>query len=241
MKQNPERKNSLISLAIAAIGIMIMFVPAAVGIDGEDGGFAIMILGVVVIITGIVAFFVYTWRAKRLDDMLSGKNLLVHWTYTRDEWQRYAEKAHKDKKSAHKILFLIISGWAIVIGAGFFIKDPDSGKYVFLAMLGLIAVMGVIAFLTTMLDYHRNRKYLGEAYIATDGVYLNRVLHTWKGLATHLDTVAYEEEAQSLIFTYIALDRIGLHSYTVRVPVPRGQEAKASELLEQFKASKGKL
>ncbi len=238
MKQNPERKSSLVSVVIAAIGIVIMFVPAIVGMEGMDGGYAVILLGVVVIITGIVAFFVYTWRAKKLDAMLGGKNLLVHWTYSQDEWRRYTEKAHEDKKSASKVLFFIISGFAIVIGAGFFIKDPDSGKYVFLAMLGLIVIIGFVALLTTMLDYRRNKKNLGEAYVATDGIYLNGVLHTWKGLATHLDNVVYEEDARSLIFTYVALDRIGLHSYTVRVPVPQGQEAKASELLAQFKSRK---
>ena len=238
MRQNPERKSSIVSVVIAAVGIIIMFVPAILGMEGMAGGYAVVVLGIVVLITGIVAFFVYTWRAKKLDDMLNGKNLLVHWTYTQDEWQRYTEKAHEEKKSAHKTLFLIISGFAIATGAGFFIKDPDSGKYVFLVMLGLIVIIGFVAYLTTMLDYRRNKKNLGEAYIATDGVYLNRVLHTWKGLATHLDNVVYEEEAQSLIFTYIALDRIGLHSYTVRVPVPQGQKAKASEVLKHFKASR---
>ena len=239
MKQNPERKSSIVSLVIATLGVVIMFVPAILGMEGIEGGYAIVVLGIVVLITGIVAAVVYTWRAKKLDAMLSGENLLVHWTYSQDEWQRYTERAHEDKKSASKILFFIISGFAIATGIGFFIKDPDSGKYVFLAMLGLIVIMGLVAYLTTMLDYRRNKKNLGEAYISRDGVYLNRVLHTWKGLATHLDNVVYEEEAQSLVFTYIALDRIGLHSYTVSVPVPEGQKAKASEVLAQFKAHRG--
>lgn len=239
MKQNPERKSSIISLVIAAIGVIVMFLPAILGIEGIDGGYAIILLGVVVIITGIVAFIIYTWRANKLDAMLGGKNLLVHWTYSQDEWQRYTERAHEDKKSASRILFYIISGFALATGIGFFIKDPDSGKYVFLAMLGLIFLMGIIAYVTTMLDYRRNKKNLGEAYIARDGLFLNGVLHTWKGLATRLDTVVYEEEAQSLVFTYVALDRVGLHPYTVRVPVPQGQEAKASELLAQFKAHRG--
>lgn len=227
-------------MVIAAVGVIIMFVPAILGIEGMDGGYAIILLGVVVIITGIVAFIVYTWRANKLNAMLGGKNLLVHWTYSQDEWQRYTERAHEDKKSASRILFFIISGFALATGAGFFIWDPDSGKYVFLVMLGLIVIIGIVAYLTTMLDYRRNKKNLGEAYIATDGVYLNRVLHTWKGLATHLDNVVYEEEAQSMIFKYVAVDRVGLHSYTVRVPVPHGQEAKAREILAQFKASGGK-
>lgn len=240
MTQNSERKNFAVSLVVAGFGILIMFVPAILGIEGIEGGYAIVVLGIVVVISGIVAAVIYAWRAKKLDAMLRGGNLLVHWTYTPEEWERHTEKAHQEKKATNKILFFMISGFAIIIGAVFFIKDPESGKFVFLAMLGLIAIIGLVAFLTTMADYRRNRKNLGEAYIARDGVYLNRVLHTWKGLATHLDNVVYEREAQSLVFSYVAVDRIGLHSYFVRVPVPQGQEAKAQEVLEQFQAYMGK-
>lgn len=238
MKQNPERKSSIIWLAVAAVGAIIVFLPAILGIEGMDGGFALGTLGFLIIITGIVGAIVYAWRAKKLDAMLGGKDLLVHWTYSLDEWQRYTERAHQDKKSTNKTLFFIIAGFALPIGIVFLIGDPENGKFMFLVMLGLIALMGILAYATAMLDYRRNRKNLGEAYIARNGVYLNGELHTWKGLATRLDTVTYEEEADSLVFTYIALDRVGPHPYTVRVPVPQGQEAKARELLAQLRHSR---
>lgn len=238
-KDNPARRTSIVWWILTPVFLFLTFFLISSG--KGDAAYAIAFFSFIMFITAIIVAVVYGSRAKKLDRILSGEGLLVHWTYTPDEWRNYTEKAHEEKKSANKILFFIISGFAIVIGAVFFIMDPESGKYVFLAMLGLIAIIGFVAWFTAWHGHRQNLRYLGEAYISKDGIYLNKQLHLWNMLTAYLGSVEYTEETQpSLVFSYFAPTRTGLEERDVRVPVPHGQESRAKEILEQFQAYVGK-
>ncbi len=234
MKENPQWKSVLVSLVITVIGVIMMLVPFVFEMDGINGGYALAVFGLLVFTTGIIAAFVYARRARMLSAIFAGKNLLAHWTYTPDEWRSYTEKAHKEKKASNKGIVLVIAAWAIVIGVIFIIINPEDWKFPLFFCVGLIAIIAPIAYLPVLLDYRRNKRYMGEAYISRNGVYLNRVFHTWQGLGAQLESVVYEEEARSLLFTYRAPDRTGLRQYTVRVPVPRGQEKAARKIIVEF-------
>ena len=118
-----------------------------------------------------------------------------------------------------------------------------------------IGTMGVVGFLmfflgfTFALVYMARAKYVDklmkgegtlahwkdstdETYIGRDGVYVNRKLYMWTlKQGAIFDSVEFvEEKPAALVFSYHAQS-----TYKVRVPVPVGQEAKARELLEQFK------
>lgn len=236
MKENPPRRTALVGLVITVIGFVMIFAPGFLGIEGMNGGYAISFVSLFVAIIGIVVVVVFAILGNMLDKILRGEGLLAHWTYTPEKWKEYTDKEHIEEKIEKRGLFFVVSAFALFFGILFWILDPEAGIYVFLAMLGLIALIGSVALLTTWYDHYQNKKHLGEAYIAKDALYLNHRLHSWRLLGAKLESVTLEvkEGLVLLTFRYSAPTMAGFQNYTARVPVPDGQEETAKNIALQL-------
>ncbi len=71
-----------------------------------------------------------------------------------------------------------------MVGVILFAMYPHDALLDICIILGIIAIIGLTAFLSIQSPYRWNKKHLGEVYIAKDGAYLNRRLHIWRGLGT---------------------------------------------------------
>jgi hypothetical protein len=82
-------------------------------------------------------------------------------------------------------------------------------------------------------------KYLGETYITPNAVYLNKQLHTWDSLGSWLDSVSIKGDGQPYLeFKYMAPARTGVTEYDANVPIPKGREMEAREILDKFTTGK---
>jgi hypothetical protein len=235
--KNSKRRVANRALIFMAIGLFLMFGPINLGwIDGMNGGFALSALGFMIALTFFITWIFYHKLARRQDTILSGKNLVVHWKYSLEEWEKYTENEHTSDSKGKKVLFFIISGFALFFGILFTILDPENGIYVLYVMLGLILIIGITAFLSIRITHNRNKKYLGEAIISRDGIYLNKQLHVWGIISSHLDSVVLisDEEPLEIEFSYSTYGYKNNNSYSVRVPVPKGQESMALHVIEVF-------
>jgi hypothetical protein len=241
IKNNPPLQTLFAWVVITILAIFGIFAPSIFGMDGFKGGFAISTLCLLLVISGVIVIIIYTGRARTLNTILKGENVLAHWKYTPEEWNEYAEKEFKEQKATNKVLFFVIAAFALFFGILFMLFDFDVGKWVMVVMLALIAIIGFTAWFTAWYNYRQNKKYLGETYITKEAIYLNRQLHTWHGLGARLDSVDLSQKKSSslLVFAYSAPTRTGMQEYTVRIPVPRGQEKAAEKMLEYFKNSQG--
>lgn len=238
-KGNPARKTSVVWWILSPVFLLLAFV--SFNSEIGDAAFALAFGSFIMFIMAIIVAVIYGSRARELDRLLAGEGLVAHWTYQPDEWLQYAETEYQTEKELKKMLALIISGFALAFGIVFVIVDREAGFGVLVVMLAIIAMVNFLAWSTSWYNHRQNLKYPGEAYISKDGVYLNKQLHLWTHLLAYLDSVKYEEETPPLlVFSYFAPTRTGLEGRDVRVPVPRGQEAKAREILEQFQAYAGK-
>ncbi len=239
IKRNPARTTSIVGWILTPVFLLLTFLSFNAEIG--DAAFAIAFATFIMFITAIIVAVIYGSRARALDRLLAGEGLLAHWTYQPDEWLQYAETEYRTEKELKKILALIISGFALVVSIGFIIADRESGIGVLIVMLALIAMVSFLAWSTSWYNHRQNLRYPGEAYISKDGVYLNTQLHLWTHLLAYLDSVKYVEDIMPLlVFAYFAPTRAGLEGRDVRVPVPRGQEAKAREIVEEMQAYAGK-
>jgi len=193
LKNNPPRRSALIWASVGLVGVLAIFAPGVLGIDGFDGGFAMQVMGLFVGIAGLTGAIIYNKLARAVDGMLKEKNLLAHWTYTPEEWRRYTEKEYAEDSKARKGLFIMITVISLIIGLGWWIFTREYPLLIFSVIFGIIALTGLTAYLTAASNYRRNRKFLGEVYITLDGVYLNRQIHIWKGIGTSLEKAVYEE------------------------------------------------
>lgn len=219
------------------VGFFTPFIADFIGADTEDWMFAMMFFCLVLCITSIAVAVMYTKRANVTGSILRGENLLAHWTYTGEEWSRYAKTEHVEFKQHNRNLFFLVVVIAVIIGVFFIIMNPDDWAIFVVIILGIIVIAGGSALLAVVLSKRQNRKYHGEVFITADGLFINRVLHLWKGYGAALEGAVYEDEGREIpviIISYSTPNRGGSQTSTVRVPVPRGRENEVPVIIQQL-------
>jgi hypothetical protein len=219
------------------VGIFTPFIADFTGADTKNWMFATMFFSFVLCITSIVVAVMYAKRARITGSILRGENLLAHWTYTEEEWARYAKTEHKEFKQHNRSLFILVTVISVIIGVFFIIMNPDDWIIFVAIVLGIIIIAGGSAFLAVALSERQNRKYHGEVFITADGLLINRILHLWKGYGATLEGAVYEDTGRAIpviVISYSAPSRSGSQMWTVRVPVPHGHEAEAEVITQQL-------
>jgi hypothetical protein len=214
-------------LAITLLAAFGVFAPYIFDMDGFNGGYALAFLSLVLAITGLFVTIMYRGRARMLDAIVSGQNLLAHWTYSTEEWQSYTEKADKMERADKWALFRLVAIISIVVGIGFWLFHRESGFFAVFFIVGLLALLAVVVLITTSYDHWQNRRYHGEVYLAREGALVNRQVHLWQGWGATLEGVGYREKDSILEITYSTPGRSNRNDYTLRVAVPAGQEQTA--------------
>jgi hypothetical protein len=236
MAYNPLMKNTILGLLVTVAGVIMIFGPGLAGIDGFGGGFAVSFVGLFVTILGLVATGFYYQQAKILGQILRGEGLFVHWTFDNQMWQEYTRKEYAEELSEKKGLFVIISAFALFFGFLFWFLDNEAGFVVFLVMLGLIGLVGFTWRFSAWHFRRQNENGIKEAYVARSGIYMNRRLYTWRLFSAKLLGVEIKNsKTLSLLkFSYTAFTFPSPQTYTVRVPIPIGQEEAAKIIVLQF-------
>jgi len=230
-KDNPVRTTAYVWWVVAAVFLILLAASFLLDIGGGVGVLVIMV-GFLMTFTGIGVAIFYMARAGKVDEFLDGKSFLVHWTYPADEWQKFTEHEYASEKRADILRLVVV---AVIFGIL---------AVIFWAIWPWIWVVCIALFFTFLFGgsyllnhYYLRRKYAGypgEAYIGNDAIYVNRRLHVWTpgNLASFVSAQYREEKPPFILFAYNTSSPI---SWTVRVPVPQGQEARARELVAQFK------
>jgi hypothetical protein len=221
------------------IGFFTPFISDFVTGDIQDWMFAVMFFSLVMFVTSIVVALMYGKRARITGSILRGENLLAHWTYTEEEWNRYARTEHQEFKHYNRSLFLLVVVISVVIGIIFIIGNPDDWQIFAVIILGIIAIAGISAWLAVALSKRQNRKYHGEVFITAEGVFINRVLHLWKGYGAALEGAVYDDSERAIpviVIDYSAPSRSGSQTWTVRVPVPAGHENEAMQIAARLQS-----
>ncbi len=238
-RNNPQRRNALIWTGIALVGVIIIFLPGIIGMDGFKGGFALSFGGGFVVMVGLIAAVIFFNLAKTLDHITQKENILAHWRYSPEEWKKYTELEHQEDAGGRKALFILIAIITVIVGIILWIIIRDNPLIIFLICLGIIAITGFTAWISAVTNHRNNKRNLGEVSIALDGVYLNRQLHVWKGIGNRLEEIAFENEYREqprIRVKYSGPNRGGRSHYTARIPVPAGQEEVARRIVESISA-----
>jgi hypothetical protein len=236
---NPNRCIALICVGIIVVGVLLIFLPGMIGIEGINGGYAMALFGGFIAIIGIIAVIVYLRMAKLQDTILDEKSILIHWTYSPSEWQQYIEKEHNEDKNDKKSLFFLVAGISIIVGIILLFVYPDSKLVTLYIILGIIIILGITALLSSNAVYRWNKKHSGEIYIARNGAYFSGRLHIWRGLGTKLRTIKFEDTQNSnrIVVSYTSPNFLTHNLYTVRIPVPHGQETAAHKVISDIRSS----
>lgn len=233
---NTQRRNVRITLGFGLLGLVMILAPALGYIDIMNGGGALILLGLLFFITSIPVAVMFHNRSKLVDDLYSGDDVLVHWIYDPGLWAEYAQEEEIRDAAGKKMLFFIITAFALFFGVVFLIIDPKGGGPVtFLVMIALIIIIGLTALISIRVSARRNRTGNAEVYISSRGLYLNKVLHSWGHINTRLESVQIVMARVPIIeFTYSFPTRAGIQHETVNVPIPQGEMPAAQRVAEYF-------
>jgi hypothetical protein len=237
MKDNPYRSKTIIWAIATLLAILVILMPDILGIYDFPGSYA---LSEIIAIAGFTLSIIYVLEARRLERILKADNLLAHWNYSQEEWDQYVAIEYRTVNRENRVPYYWLSASALIFVILFFLFNGRSAKWAFVFSSAFItSVLGAFVWwFCAWYTNRQNKKYLGEAYITPDAVYLNRRLETWRGLGAKLESVvvADNESQQLLVITCSNLTRYGRAEYTIRVPVPRGQEKIAMEIAEKLNA-----
>ncbi|WP_081699678.1 hypothetical protein [Picosynechococcus sp. NKBG15041c] len=218
--------------------IALMFLPALIQLDGMDGGFAIIFGALFLAISALVTLLIVWRNAVLLDRVITGTNLLAHWTYEAIEWAQYLDTEREEQINEKLPLVFIISAWALLIGGAFWFFDPEAGFIVFVVMLALIALVTALAYGLPWLRFKRDRLRPGEVWIAESAVYFRGNFVHWGELGLSLEQVslrpATSTAAPCLCFELSYPSQAGEQGYMLRIPVPRRHRDEAYDLFEHF-------
>jgi hypothetical protein len=238
VSRNPPRRHATLCFIIAIAATVMIFVPELVGVDGFDGGFAISFISLFIALTALIVGFIFNGWASKVTKIQRGEGILAHWVYPPEFWAAYTAAEYREEKSEKKILFLIVTGFALFFGILFWLLDEEAGFWVFIVMLGLIGLCGFAWQFSAWSNYQSNRAAgAKEVFITREAVFLNNKLVTWKTAFTRFDDVSFEENRRVpvLVFEYMQYSgRAGMQKYTTRVPVPPGQETAARYVVDQI-------
>ncbi|HYF93653.1 MAG TPA: hypothetical protein VD969_15675 [Symbiobacteriaceae bacterium] len=241
---NPNAKTALIFGVLGALGV----VTGIVGFMMEDDtmGLAIGIIGLVVAVTFAITvpILVVTGRKQiqEIEELIAGQDLRAYWTFDPDEWSRHTENEHARgmKQTRSTAMWTFIIAFVVIVAIELF-AGALSAVTIIIALaiaVGLTALLGGTMYLSTKSAYATNRAGVGEVFIGGTSIYFGTRFYTWKGKWANLKKVIFEEGNPCVVQVDYEVGGGDNTSYIeVRIPVPRGREQEAQELVNSYYAA----
>jgi hypothetical protein len=210
------------------------FVPGLAGIDGMDGGFAIITICGMLVISGIVTLAFYVPRARRLDKMLNEDNFLVAWMLSDEEWKSYLAMDLAADKGLSKSTFILITVISLVIGIFLSVVFKDLLFMIIIA--GLIAFLSLPAFTFPLLRSRRKRRNPPLVMIGENALYVGGSFSNWGSMGASLNGSELDTSTNPAILTLSVVypTRTGMSEDHVRVPVPTGKLSEIPALVAKL-------
>jgi len=233
---NRQARIAWVWVVIAIVAVVGAALPSLVGMSGMAGGYAIAFVSGFFALVALIAAAVFWARARVLARLLSGQGVLVHWTYPDADRKKHTREELAEEQKGSWVLFLIIAAFCLVIGIGFFIADPEAGRYVLFVLLGVVVLIAAVAALAPRIRYAKRRRATPEAIVSKEGAYVLGMLHTWRLLGARVESVDVKDGRKPVLrVTYSAPMVYGKffyarQEYTVQIPVPAGETERAEDV-----------
>jgi len=235
------------TLGMVLVGGALMGMPHIYGIWGADIGFAATMVGLLLVLTGLIAGVLFIGAVGALDRLLSGRERLVCWSYPEAEWMAFIGATQDDQRQRAKALIAVIGGMMVLIGGGFLIFAEDTEAA--LVTVGVLAVVFVLVLITAVVSPWLTARTLRrgpfEIHIGPRALCVGQQSHVWGGLLGRFEGAKVETDGARtlLLVRYSVLQATGgraLSFYrryeTVAVPVPAGHEDDARRVARSLTA-----
>jgi hypothetical protein len=238
--KNSEKGGLFTGVFLIFLSFALSAIPFVFSLDMMQWGYGILCINSFIFIIGFITFLMYLFRYNRLRSILNGEEVITHWYYSKDEFNKKAKVELNNNKNDNKfklgaVWFFFILFTVIFTFIGF-ASDEAESMGIFVGIMLVIAII-ITAFALTMpgVMYRSSLKASPEAIIATNGMYYMGKLHTWNRPLFLMDAVEIDEEKKELVFAIKYFTKIGWYkyeTYSVNIPIPAGEMAKAKEVVK---------
>lgn len=217
---------------IGVIGVILGINLA--GSTGNDGFFALLALGIVLVISGIVTICVYAGMQRAVARAFSEAQPLLRFTISASDYAPYIAAQAEEIRSTNKgsLVIALIFCALMAIGGPVFVKE--SGIIYTFTGIGLGLFLMFVFWIATRYRVNKLRNCDKEVILTPGSAYVAGQFHVWNVPTTFLSEAVYfaageyEKSPFAVIrITYNAITRTITAPYTFLIPVPSGMEDKA--------------
>lgn len=209
---------------------------------GTDLSFASILIGIPLTLGAFIGVWLFRRQLAMLKALIQEGGFLAHFTYSADEWTRFAYWNHAENTAEKRGLFLVVFVIALIIGLGFMLVMQDEASvWVFGILMGFMVLLGLLVLVVPKLSLRRHLRRPGQVYIGMQGVYLSGSVHSWNSLGTRFESAEYiETPLPHILLTYSQIQVAGKSLYTyrqyiqVRIPVPIDQDKLARDVVARL-------
>ncbi len=188
---------------------------------------AIFFLSFFFFISSVIIGFMFRSREKKLQALITGKNLVAEWTLTKEQKKSYVNYLFKHESGKNLIILFSIGSIAVVV-FGLFILFIDEGKLaMFFVLIGLIVFLSLVAFGMPYYYKIKNTKGDGNILIGAKYAYINGYFHNWDFPLSGLKKIKIiKDPFYGINLVYYYTDRTLSHSEELFIPAPKDVDLK---------------
>ena len=218
--KNSQRKPVTISLLIALISVVLVIMSLSEN-SPLSGMYAITLVGIFVAIAALITAVVFRSRAKKLDTLISGENVIASWSLSEEQKTAYVNTLFRTEQAKNKAI-LIITTILIVLIFGAFIVFIEEGKAAMLVVM-LALIVTISAFALGMPRYYRSKNLRGDGVVLLGKkfAYINGFFHNWDFPLSGIQKVKMiDQPFHGLFIQYYYYDRTLKNTEELNIPAP---------------------
>ncbi len=236
--KNPEKNVAIIWLVISFGSLLLAFALSVLAlIFSPEISFARFfppLLLVTLSFLGIIIAIAYLWSSRKLAALISGKGLLIHWTYRPDEIEPYIDEERKRIKKFNMVVLFFCSTFFFIGVLFCFNKNGVDylaiSEYVFLLLL----TTAFLYYGAPAMGY--GRAGATEFYLGKNSALFAGRFHNWGMWNSRLGNIEYVEGKPAMLrifYSYIGgtIDNVTTQSVILNIPVPQQYEEKLKEAI----------
>ena len=229
--KNGQKRNLNICYFLSLIGLLLAFSPRIFNITAMDKRGALTFLGgTLVIMSFVVGIVIFRTRAKVLQSIIEGENLIAYWKYSKAEWKKHVNEQYEETKGAYKGMFIFLMMLSTIIFLPFIILE----KKMIIVLVALLALCGLAAIVSSS----ASKKVVPNPFvvISRSGVLINNTLYVWKGFGLRFKGAEYCQEDSSIILINfeVLYTRHAQRNQAAAVLIPIGKEEEAEKVINEL-------
>jgi hypothetical protein len=226
--------NSAIIWLIISIGALMLAFVFSIFLVGNFtfGRFFPVLLLPLLTFVGLIISAALFWSSRKLNAMLSGKDLLARWTYRPEEIAPYAAQ---EQKRVSKVKYVVLATCLfILLVASLFAYDKNGIDYAVIIENAALLLTTVILLFVALPAMGYGKSNATEFCLARNGALFAGKFHFWRVFNARLEVVNFKENPATIEIDYSIHSEHGSSRISLRIPVPSGREKEASDAVKKL-------